>query len=131
MSKFPVPAEDRLEQLIRESFDFMPGPDMARLAQIGDKLSRYPAPEKRVSAVNRLAWWIVLLLAGGFATAAWWSGGPWFKKTGPAATVKTDAAAQQARPTGPEQVIPAPDLQDKSNQRQDTGESPLIYQRED
>jgi len=73
MAGFPVPPEARLEALLREAFEFMPGPDMARLAEIEQRLLRAaqrPAAPRRAM----LPWWAILLLAGGAATAAWWAG---------------------------------------------------------
>lgn len=67
-----MPSEQRLEQLLCEAWEFMPGPDMARLAEIESRLlhgTRRPARRRAA-----LPWWAILLLAGGTATAAWWVG---------------------------------------------------------
>ena len=72
MSGFPLPPESRLEALLGEAFEFMPGPDMQRLAEIEARVlrgARGPAKSRRAG----LPWWALLLLAGGTATAAWWA----------------------------------------------------------
>lgn len=73
MSNFPLPVDEVLERLIRESFEYTPGPDMRRLEHLEKRLFRAVSPQSR-RPVNTLPWWIVLLLAGGFAAAAWWAG---------------------------------------------------------
>lgn len=74
MSRFPLPSEHRLEELIRESFELSAGPDMSRLNQLEQRLIRkLPAPQTR-KKMNTLPWWFVLLLTGGLAAATWWAG---------------------------------------------------------
>lgn len=68
MSRFPPPPEARLEQLLHEAFEFMPGPDMARLREVEQRVLR-ALPRRRQSAAA--PWWLVLLLAGGAAAAAY------------------------------------------------------------
>ncbi len=70
MDRFLLPSDDRLEQLLRESFESMPGPDMRRLEQRERKIVRTGVSTKR--QVNTLPWWIVLLLGGSIVVAAWW-----------------------------------------------------------
>jgi hypothetical protein len=78
MPRFALPPDAQFEALLREAYDFMPGPDMARLAEIESRLlrgARRPVPRRRVSP----PWWALLLLAGGAATAAWWAGERWLE----------------------------------------------------
>lgn len=73
MVRHPTPSEPRLEELLCEAWEVMPGPDMARIAEIESRLmqaARRPAARRR----SALPWWAILLLAGGAATAAWWAG---------------------------------------------------------
>jgi len=71
MNKYPVPGDDRLEILIKEAYDYMPGSEMARIYQLEERFGHYLRAEKPRSAMNKIPWWIVLLLTGGIATAAW------------------------------------------------------------
>lgn len=73
MNRLPLPSDEQLAHLIRDAFEFMPGPDMPRLEQLERRLLR-AAPSSASRRVNTLPWWIVLLLAGGFAAATWWAG---------------------------------------------------------
>lgn len=113
MARFPVPSEARLEALLREAYEFMPGPDMNRLGEIETRLLRAvrrPARPGRAA----LPWWAILLLAGGAATAAWWAGerfigGESVRDTD--TTVAEPDRARSAAPGGKEhgREAPAPD----------------------
>jgi hypothetical protein len=66
-----MPSEQQLERLLREAWEFTPGPEASRLADIESRLLQ---ARRRPAARRRLPWWAILLLAGGAATAAWWAG---------------------------------------------------------
>lgn len=72
MARFPVPDKDRLGRLIFEAHEYLPGPDMARLRELEERLNRKAFRQTR-RRMPRAPWWVILLLAGGAATAAWWS----------------------------------------------------------
>lgn len=74
MNKYPLPSDQRLELLIREAFEQMPGPDMRRVNQVQSRLARTAATSKPFKKPNTLPWWIVLVLTGGLVAAAWWVG---------------------------------------------------------
>ena len=125
MSKFPLPADDRLENLIRESFEYTPGPDMCRLEQLENRLARTTRPRR---PVNTLPWWIVLLLAGGFAAAAWWAGEKWIEISSEPLTVPSPAEPslnEDRRGNTPNAESPSEGQ--ATSPRRDTS---VIYQRE-
>jgi len=134
MSKYPLPSDARLEHLIRESFDQMPGPQMARLEQIEQRLQTTLSRQPSCNKANKTPWWIVLLLTGGIATAAWWAGE--LLQTDSAVDTQTDRYERSIfgadGTTGVEDQPPASDETVPQRQQEpDLGRgSPIIYQRE-
>jgi hypothetical protein len=131
MPEFPVPTEARLETLLREAFEFMPGPDMVRLREIEARLlrtTRRPAARRAT-----LPWWAILLLAGGAATAAWWAGEQYVEQKRAAVRLNEESAgsapkAGHERPAAGakhRQTAPEP-----SGAAQGDNEDPIIYKRE-
>jgi hypothetical protein len=72
--KFPIPTDAEIENLITQVYESMSIPDQSRLSLIESKLLRKARRNKPQNNLNKIPWWIVLLLAGGFASATWWAG---------------------------------------------------------
>ncbi|MFQ5659810.1 MAG: hypothetical protein ACE5GZ_05245 [Gammaproteobacteria bacterium] len=133
MARFPVPDAGRLESLIAQAYEHTRGPDAARINEIAGRLSQRHPVRPGAAFMHRIPWWIVLLLAGGLATAAWWAGDVLLTKTGetgkkhvisqPAARLHQDGknAVQKSR---------KPESGNDETQATDTKESPIIYRRE-
>jgi hypothetical protein len=129
MNRFPLPSDDRLEQLLRDSFESMPGPDMRRIELLERKLVRTGSTPAK-NRVNTLPWWIVLLLGGGIAAATWWVG-----------DIILDNNARPVIPQESGLIVPADqpvdaatstadDPQVQQNAEATNRESPVIYQSE-
>jgi hypothetical protein len=69
-----MPDERDLEYLVAQVFESMPSADQSKLSVIERRLLQKAMRNKRQNNLNKIPWWIVLILAGGFATAAWWAG---------------------------------------------------------
>jgi len=130
MNRFPLPSDDRLEQLLRDSFESMPGPDMRRLEQLERKLLRTgSAPAK--SRVNTLPWWIVLLLGGGIAAATWWAGDMILGNNNRVPVMQRESGQIQAVDAPADSALPpAVALESQQTEGTTERESPVIYQSE-
>ncbi len=75
---FQLPTEAEMENLITQAYESMPIPDQSRLSLLEGKLLYKARKNKPQKNLNKIPWWIVLVLAGSFASAAWWAGEVWF-----------------------------------------------------
>ena len=124
MADRPLPDDDRLCRLIHEAYEYLPGPDMARLYRLQERLSRQTAVTRAGARPRRLPWWIALLFISGVAAAAWWAGGTLLHRRGVEPAHRPPASATEAPRDHTGGTRAAPD----SNQEKD--DSPVIYQRE-
>ena len=132
---FPVPDEARMETLIAASYEAMPVADRQSLMRIEERLLHKLKTRRPEQKSNKIAWWIVLLLAAGFATAAWWTGEKWSGKpeTQPAREEKylSEGVRMKEHASEPSGSDLKPDKEIQENNSFEDKKSPVIYQRED
>ena len=134
MNNYPLPSDERLEGLIKEAYETVSGPEMARIYQLEERLIRRLPARKLSSRVNNIPWWIVLLVTGGMVTAAWWAGEYFTEDTIEQANdlMQADTISRDVVETGEDQDDKnsnIPEEREEVQQRTDDN-NPIIYQRE-
>lgn len=123
------PDEERLKRLIHEAHEFLPGPDMARLQALEERLKR-KAHQPARSSPSRTPWWVVLLLVGGAATAAWWTG--YMEEGERAGTPSQSTPWAGTKPAYNQKETRERETQDnQADVPLKESRSPVIYRRED
>lgn len=129
--RFLIPTDAELENLIVQVYESLPNPDQSRLSLIESKLLQQARKNKTQKNLNKIPWWIVLLLAGGFATASWFAGEQLFNKQDADTKVielqSDDKIMKQNQDRNKQDSKPIKDRKQKDDESND---SPVIYQRE-
>jgi|GEM_PF-3248787 len=129
---YQLPTEAEIENLIAQVFESRPNPEQSRLSLIESKLLQKARKNKYQKNVNKIPWWIVLVLAGGFATATWWAGdllkGEQNTEIIDKQPVSSDKISErQYDSNDTEDAIKKNTQYDENHEDKD---SPIIYQRE-
>ena len=129
--KFTPTTDIGLEKLITRAFESMSEAEQSRLSLIESRVLRETGKNKQ-KKLNKMPWWIVLLLAGGFATAAWWAGELIFDKQN---IEISDKPAVSSDKIGNKQFElnrdePQTEQNEQENKVYEEKDSPIIYQRE-
>ena len=131
--KFSLPDESGLEYLITQAYESMPIADQSRLSLIESKLLQKTRKNKDQKNLNKIPWWIVLVLAGGFATAAWWTSNTLFHDEETEQIIKIEEHGYDYK----KQEINNHSMQNETNKDTPSQSdldsdkrSPVIYQRE-
>ena len=128
--KFTQPTDIGLEKLITRAFESMPEAEQSRLSLIESRILRETEKNKQ-KKLNKIPWWIVLLLAGGFATAAWWAGDLIISEQNKKITEKQNTGSGNIDSRQVEVEKNEPETNDeKTNENYQDNDSPVIYQRE-
>ena len=128
--RFTQPTDIGLEKLVTQAFESMPEAERSRLSLIESRILRETEKNKQ-KKLNKIPWWIVLLLAGGFATAAWWAGDLIISEQNKKITEKQNTGSGNIDSRQVEVEKNEPETNDeKTNENYQDNDSPVIYQRE-
>lgn len=112
-----------MENLITQVYESMPVPEQSRLSSIESKLLLKTKNNK----LNKIPWWIVLVLAGGFASATWWAGEQWFDSDNKS---KAELSLQSKFEIENDINLMKNNEQDTEGGHYQQRDTPVIYQRE-
>jgi len=131
MHNFALPTELALEKLITQVYEAADPIDQNKLSTIESQILQ-KAKRNNAKNLNKIPWWIVLVLAGGFATAAWWVGDVLIEAQDTEITNKQSPSSDNIRATeNRENNIRSESAdEDAEDQTYDDHDSPIIYQRE-
>ncbi len=133
MNNYPLPSDERLEDVIKEAFETSPGPEMAHIYRLEERLIRRLPSVKARPGVNKTPWWIVLVLSAGMASAAWMVSETLFNEdenTEQETMINIATDDNGDSETISENQNPVPEQQFDEQQFSRDDESPIIYQRE-
>ena len=129
--RFPLPDDVRLEKLIEEVFMEQHSAEQEKLNRVEANLLRKIKRNNPVKKLNKMPWWFVLLLAGSFATAAWWTAEQLHEKNGANNLI---IESKSIAPIEQEKIIMNGQGENKTEQEHheinERDNSPVIYQRE-
>lgn len=128
---YPLPTDSEMESLIVHVYESMPVPEQSRLSLIESKLLRGAKKSRSEKRLNKIPWWIVLVLAGGFASATWWAGEQWLGNIDASdkALEKTVIKTKRDETNKEKAVMPDNKIKEQANDNVNN-KSPVIFQRE-
>lgn len=122
--KFSFPTDTEMENLIKQVFESMAVAEESRLSAIESQLLQKAERNKQIK-LNKLPWWIVLVLAGGIATATWW--------TENLLTDRQNVEIRDEQSVSDDKIEGRQDeplMQENKGEISKDNDSPIIYQRE-
>jgi len=121
---YQPPTESEMENLITQVYKSLPNPDKSRLSLIESKLLQKARKNKSQKNLNKIPWWIVLILAGGFVSAAWRASDLFFDKQ-----LHLNNKITEIQPNTND-AKPNIEYNVENNRSNENENSPIIYQRE-